>query len=107
MVMRSVSGELAEPILVGREEEIKELQTCLDLMIGGQGITVFLSGEAGTGKTRLVKEFLHLLDTDKVLILSGWCLSNAVDPYFPFIESFDSCSTEKSEQHEIVSGQLR
>ena len=69
--MRSVSGELAEPILVGREEEIKELQTCLDLMIGGQGITVFLSGEAGTGKTRLVKEFLDLVE-DRQSFVAYW-----------------------------------
>ena len=52
------SGVLAEPVLVGRERELEQLQHYLDLATQGKGATVFVSGEAGSGKTRLVNEFL-------------------------------------------------
>ena len=83
-------GVLAEPVLVGREREIEVLQQYLDATAENKGITVFISGEAGTGKTRLVNEFLtsSKQKTD-VAELTGWCLSNSGIPYFPFLEAFN------------------
>jgi predicted ATPase len=52
------SGVLYEPALVGRERELEKLQRHLGLALQGKGTTVFVSGEAGNGKTRLIKEFL-------------------------------------------------
>ena len=83
------SRVLAEPVLVGRESELKELRFFLDSVVEGKGKTVFVSGEAGTGKTRLVKEFLSSIKHEKEFItLNGWCLSDAGIPYFPFKEAF-------------------
>ncbi len=84
------SEVLAEPVLVGRERELEELQKHLNSAVKGKGETVFISGEAGSGKTRLIKEFLKLLNKNEVIVLTGWCLSEAPVPYFPFIEAFDS-----------------
>ena len=81
---------LVEPVLVGREHEFGELQNHLDLAFEGKGTTVFVSGEAGSGKTRLVNEFLNLVKKTEVAVLAGWCLSTAAVPYFPFLEAFDS-----------------
>jgi predicted ATPase len=53
-----------------------------------------VSGEAGTGKTRLTSEFLKIARQKDVTILTGWCLCNAAIPYFPFIEAFDSFFSE-------------
>ena len=78
------SGLLAEPVLVGREQELEMLQHCLDSASKGKGQTVFISGEAGAGKTRLVKDFLCLAKKQGAITLCGWCLSNAAVPYFPF-----------------------
>jgi tetratricopeptide (TPR) repeat protein len=75
---------------VGRERELEELRRYLHLAIEGKGTTVFVSGEAGCGKTRLVAEFLDLVNKENVSILAGWCLSNAAQPYFPFVEAFES-----------------
>jgi tetratricopeptide (TPR) repeat protein len=90
---------LAEPVLVGREKELEELQGCLDSAVKGKGTTVFISGEAGSGKTRLVKEFLAIARIQGIPWLAGWCLENASVPYFPFIEAFNSyfspCTEEK------------
>jgi predicted ATPase len=78
---------LPNPVLVGREEELKQLQQSLDAASNRRGRTVFISGEAGSGKTRLVNDFLNIAKRRKVTILLGWCLSNATIPYFPFIEA--------------------
>jgi predicted ATPase len=86
----SKSQVLAEPILVGREKELEELQSLLNLAIEGKGKTVFISGEAGAGKTRLLKDFLNKAREQGFTILSGWCLSNAAVPYFPFFEAFNA-----------------
>lgn len=98
------SGILAEPVLVGRERELEKLHDFLELAVHGKGAAVFVSGEAGSGKTRLISEFLK--DTKQkteITKLTGWCLSNAGIPYFPFIEAFGtyfSSSGKKSKKEE-------
>jgi predicted ATPase len=62
----------------------------IDAAKKGKGTTVFISGEAGSGKTRLVHEFLNTISKREMTILFGWCLSNTAVPYFPFIEAFNS-----------------
>ena len=98
-MFRLKSKVLLEPALVGRERELEELRSHLNSVIKGKGKTVFVSGEAGSGKTRLVKEFLAIARTQGVPWLAGWCLGNAGVPYFPFIEAFNSyfspCTEEK------------
>jgi tetratricopeptide (TPR) repeat protein len=81
---------LAEPILVGREQELSKLDSYLNMAIAGKGVTVFVSGEAGSGKTRLTNEFFALAKKKGVRILNGWCLSRTAVPYFPFAEAFES-----------------
>ncbi len=83
---------LPEPILVGREKELEQLRRYLDFVFEGKGNTIFISGEAGTGKTRLVNEFLRIASEKKVIILTARCLSKATVPYSPFVEAFESLS---------------
>jgi tetratricopeptide (TPR) repeat protein len=96
---------LAEPIFVGREQELEDLTQLLKRTIAGKGSTIFISGEAGSGKTRLINEFLDIIQQREITILSGWCLSNAALPYFPFIEAFSSDLSSR-EGGAIVSQQL-
>jgi len=96
---------LAEPVFVGREQELYELTQLLERMIAGKGSTIFISGEAGSGKTRLITEFLETAKKKDVTVLSGWCLSNAALPYFPFIEAFSSDLSSRG-GGAIVSQQL-
>jgi tetratricopeptide (TPR) repeat protein len=105
-MLRLKAGVLAEPVLVGRERELEELKRYLDSAIEGKGTTVFVSGEAGTGKTRLVNEFLNSAKQKKeITILTGWCLSNAGVPYFPFIEAFNAYYSSLSEKNDSASPQ--
>jgi predicted ATPase len=86
---------LKEPPLVGREQEFAELNHLLDNAVAGSGCTVFISGEASSGKTRLTREFLDVAKEKGIQALSGWCLSNAAVPYFPFLEAFESRSSNQ------------
>ena len=88
----------AEPALVGRDEEIKQLKLCLDSALSGKGTTVLIHGEAGVGKTRLVNEFLALAKKMGAKVLSGWCLSEAAIPYFPFTEVFKGYESTISDE---------
>jgi tetratricopeptide (TPR) repeat protein len=81
---------LSSPVLVGRSNELGALSKTLDEVLRGNGQTLFVSGEAGSGKTRLVNEFVTIARKKEINILSGWCLSNAGVPYFPFIEAFSA-----------------
>jgi tetratricopeptide (TPR) repeat protein len=92
--------------LAGRQQELAKLGILLDLACKGEGSTVLISGEAGSGKTRLISEFLNITKKNEVKILSGWCLSNASLPYFPFIEAFSSDLPRKEENESFFSHQL-
>lgn len=101
------SGILAEPALVGRERELEELQVFLNSAVEGKGATVFVSGEAGSGKTRLITTLLNKVRKQGVTTLTGWCLSNVAVPYFPFFEAFNAFfSGGQSEENEGASAQL-
>jgi tetratricopeptide (TPR) repeat protein len=99
------SKVLAEPVLIGREQELETLQRYLQSAKEAKGRTVFVSAEAGIGKTRLVKEFLDSVKQERnITILSGWCLFHGDVPYFPFIEAFSSYYSalgERSDREEL------
>ena len=98
------SGILSEPVLVGREDELEELQHYLDLAIQGQGKIVFVSGEAGSGKTKLVTDFLNSAkQKTTVTTLKGWCLSDAGIPYFPFIEAFSNYFSSINKEKSVLN----
>jgi tetratricopeptide (TPR) repeat protein len=93
-----MSGLPAQPVLVGREREILQLLDHLDSAIDGIGTTVFVCGEAGVGKTRLVNDFLDRAKEREVKVLSGWCMSEAAIPYFPFMEVFNTYMSTLSDE---------
>ena len=96
-------GVLPDPVLVGREKEIEELETFLNSALEGKGKTVLISGEAGSGKTRLSREFLKKAQQKGANVIAGWCLSDAATPYFPFVEAFHSYfSSENDEEQETT-----
>ena len=98
---------LAEPILVGRETELNELQQALKSTLNGKGTTIFVSGEAGSGKTRLTNEFLNYAKDNGITVLSGWCLSNVAIPYLPFVEALESYFSPNQEASKTTNQQLK
>lgn len=72
---------------VGRGEEMSDLTTLWEKSLQGQGITVFLAGEAGIGKTRLVEEFSSLVSRSGGLVAHSHCYDPERDlPFQPICE---------------------
>jgi class 3 adenylate cyclase/tetratricopeptide (TPR) repeat protein len=59
---------------IGREREFRILDECFELARTGHGQVVFVVGEPGIGKSRLLYEFRHRLG-DKATWLEGRCMS--------------------------------
>ena len=88
---------LSNPVLVGRNSELNVLCNSLDSVLDANGQTIFISGEAGSGKTRLVNEFVNIARKKEINVLNGWCMSNSGVPYFPFIEAFSAVYSNMEE----------
>ncbi|MBI5000952.1 MAG: tetratricopeptide repeat protein [Euryarchaeota archaeon] len=69
--------------LVGRGEDLGKLKAKLDDALHGKGSTVFIAGEAGIGKTRLVSELIKY-GGETLHVVQGWCLAESLEPLFPF-----------------------
>lgn len=52
--------QLLDLPFLGREHELATLQALLQQAMAGRGGLILISGESGIGKTRLIREFLHL-----------------------------------------------
>jgi len=75
-------------LFTGREQELATLHSCLGKAAAGYGQFVTVVGEAGVGKSRLMYEFRHSLDGDKITVLEGRCQSYGSDtPYFSLINA--------------------
>ncbi len=74
--------------LIGRENELAVLKSRVDSSAKGKGRLVFLKGEAGMGKTRLLNELQSHCDTSGIIFLQGRCYS-ASFPYSPWIEAIN------------------
>lgn len=58
---------------VGRSSQRELLTSVMGLVAGGNGAVVSVSGEAGSGKTRLVNEALARFPSRHVVVFSGAC----------------------------------
>lgn len=78
------------PVFVAREQELARLNKLVELALSGQGCVVFVTGEAGSGKTSLVNEFIRRAQDmyADLLVATGNCnaYTGIGDPYLPFRE---------------------
>ncbi|MDD1652679.1 MAG: AAA family ATPase [Methanomicrobiales archaeon] len=59
---------------VGRKKELNHLMDCFELVKKGQGQVVGIVGEAGVGKSRLLRHMIEMLPREEYLYLEGECL---------------------------------
>ncbi len=92
MAVLSEPPAIIEPMrasreLVGRTHELDRVVEALGLAEGNGGVVV-LSGDAGIGKTRLLREVLARAERAEQLVVVGHCVAEAgIDlPYLPFAE---------------------
>ncbi len=78
---------LKQPEMIGRTEELSLLRKRLEAAVKGTGSTIFIAGEAGLGKTRLVSELIEEADKQGVKFFKGWCLAENLEPLMPIREA--------------------
>src|SRR5262245_52422228 len=72
---------------VGRDVELEQLRRVQQLAVRGHGQVVALVGEAGVGKSRLVREFVQSQNTVDCLVLESKSAAYShATPYLPVIE---------------------
>jgi DNA-binding CsgD family transcriptional regulator/tetratricopeptide (TPR) repeat protein len=74
---------------VGRARELATLRALLPDAASEGGGTALLAGEAGSGKSRLVRELAHEAAADGLLVLYGACDAVVRTPYGPFVSALD------------------
>nr|WP_281721115.1 AAA family ATPase [Nitrosomonas nitrosa] len=87
--------------LVGREREATEIKTFWDRAVSGAGQMLLISGEAGIGKTRLLREITSLAETTSGRVLIGRCDPEGSAPYAP-ISQVIRIAFEKGFDNELM-----
>ena len=83
-----VVGEVLCPVLVGRRAEIQALESALAGALAGQGGCAVITGEAGIGKSRLMRELARMAAGRQVPVVMGRAVpASASAPYRPVTEA--------------------
>ncbi|SOE02437.1 helix-turn-helix transcriptional regulator [Blastococcus haudaquaticus] len=92
-----VASRVSSPTLVGRADELAALRGLLDDVVAGGTATAVVAGEAGIGKSRLVRE--SATTTADVEVLTGGCVEVGADvlPYAPFVEVLQQLAARHGE----------
>ncbi|MCB0253236.1 MAG: ATP-binding protein, partial [Anaerolineae bacterium] len=81
---------MSDTVFVGRKAELARLTAHLDKALAGKGQIVFISGEAGSGKSALMAEFARNAQMSHPDLIIGQGTCNAQtgmgEAYLPFRE---------------------
>lgn len=83
---REASGEDVGPVIpmAGRGQEYDRLHACMEAAFAGEALVTVLVGEAGVGKTRLIRSLLDAATSfPDTLILKGSCLDVLPESFQP------------------------
>ena len=78
---------LASSPFVGRSRELVTLRALVPHAAGEGRRIALVGGEAGSGKSRLVRELVQEVSEEGVLVLVGACDAVVRTPYRPFVEA--------------------
>jgi DNA-binding SARP family transcriptional activator len=78
----------------GRDGEIEMLREAWQQAAGGRGRVALVSGEAGIGKTRLLREFATLAEREGARVLWGASSAPEAAPYEPVTEALNGAISE-------------
>jgi hypothetical protein len=84
-MLPDVGPQVSSPVLVGRSRQLSVLDSALAAVRGSPSALV-VGGEAGIGKSRLVREFADRARGTGARVLTGGCLELGADglPFAPF-----------------------
>ncbi len=87
---RELALEVRQSHFVGRQETLARLDALLNTAVDGNAAVALVTGEAGQGKTSLLRAFVRLAQErhPKLLVAGGNCnaYTGSGDPYLPFRE---------------------
>jgi len=92
--------------LVGRDRELDVLTSHAERAAGGEGQVVFIAGEAGIGKSRLLLELRRRLGAESFRWLEGRCASYGRNfPYLPVVDLLKAvfAVTEDDDEGRIIA----
>lgn len=79
---------LSSSVTVGRDASFSALLDRLDKAIEGNGRLLLLGGDAGVGKSRLIRDLKHAAGTRELRIIEGRCSSTESSvPYAPLMDA--------------------
>jgi DNA-binding CsgD family transcriptional regulator/tetratricopeptide (TPR) repeat protein len=92
----NVPTRVSSPEFVGRAAELGRLEAALDRAAGGTAAAVFVAGESGVGKTRLLRELERRAVARGARVLRGDCLAFGADglPYAPIAAALRGLARE-------------
>ena len=78
-------------MFVGREHEMRELVSAIDLAISGRGQVILLTGEPGIGKTRTAQKLATMAQQRGAKVLCGHCYEGqGAPPYWLCVQLIQS-----------------
>ena len=88
MRQTGIVGEVLCPVLVGRRAEIQALESSLAGALAGEGGCAVITGEAGIGKSRLIRELSQMAAARRVPVAAGRAVPASTSaPYRPVTEA--------------------
>ncbi|MCZ4521586.1 DUF2791 family P-loop domain-containing protein [Rhodococcus ruber] len=91
----------AAPLIVGRDTELDAIARTLNSTAPGSSHCVVVTGDAGSGKTTLVREAMRRARASGVTVIFGRCSEDAVVPFEPFVDAIEG------QLDDVDSAQLR
>jgi DNA-binding winged helix-turn-helix (wHTH) protein/tetratricopeptide (TPR) repeat protein len=95
-------GEKIARSFVGRDLEMKRLKGHFETMLGGHGKLVFLSGEAGMGKSSLAERFINSIHPrhPELRVATGRSVEQygPGESYLPFLDALSGLVREHGDQ---------
>ena len=90
-------GRVSSPRFIGRRDELTVLEAALARAREGWGSLVFVGGDAGVGKSRLISELAGRAERAEMMVAVGECLSlgHAELPYAPIVGALRALLAEQ------------
>ncbi len=94
-----VARRISSPEFVGRQAEIDRLIGAFEESAEDRAPVILIAGEAGIGKTRLVRELSRLVEGKNGRVLQGGCVEMGDEglPFAPIIEVLDTLRAEAAD----------
>ena len=90
---------------VGRNDVLARMRSSLEKMLAGERQIVFVTGEAGIGKTALVDTFARYLAFDQnIRIVRGQCLEQygTSEAYLPILDAMGTLGREEQKVRDVL-----